>query len=367
MTEKRLTVAVVGTGMIAQAGHLPAWKNLPEEIEVKAAVDVVRERAETFAKAHDLPKAYDDIEQMLTEIQPDIVSVCTPSAFHKNPVVSSLKAGAHVLCEKPVATSYEDASEMFDAAKQADRMLMIGQSSRFRNKAMAAKAMIDAGKLGDIYYAETCAMRRRGIPKWGKFHMKEHSGGGPIYDLGVHTLDLLLWLMGNPTAHAVSSMTYTKFGNRNENLVTSLADSGAPAGVRFPRKFDCSEFNVEDMASGFIRLENDITIGFKVSWAANIPENTARTMILGTDGGIQLNPFTLVTNVDGYQVNVNPKVPKDRNVPFAGHWSETAHFVKTIRGSEELIVKPDEVLNVMRILDGLYRSAAEGREIELSS
>ncbi|HHX63758.1 MAG TPA: Gfo/Idh/MocA family oxidoreductase [Chloroflexi bacterium] len=359
----RLKVAVIGTGMIANAAHIPAWKNLKDDVEVMAVSDIFPERAEGTAKRHGIPRAYGDGYKMLQEVQPDIVSVCTPNCYHKEWTIAALEAGAHVLCEKPIAPGYADAVEMFQTADRVNRILMVGQSARFSADTLAAKDIADAGELGEMYYAETASLRRRGVPQWGMFHMKEHNAGGPIYDLGVHALDALLWIMGNPKVVAVSGQTYTKLANQDEGLKTSLADSGAPLGVFDVRPYDYREFDVEDMAAGFLRLETGATVSIKTSWAANIPEGMGGTFILGTRGGLRMRPLTLIRNLGSYQVDVIPKVPQDPNIAFYGHWKETAHMLNVIRGEEEMMIKREEVLNVIRALDGLYQSALEGREV----
>ncbi|MGC9521159.1 MAG: Gfo/Idh/MocA family protein [Anaerolineae bacterium] len=365
MSTDKLRVAIIGTGMIAQIAHIPAWQALSDDVELVAVADILEERAQRAAGHFGIPHAYGDWQTMLDEVTPDIVSVCTPNVYHKAPTIAALRVGAHVLCEKPISTSVANAEEMYAAAEAAGRELFVTQTARFSAGSMAAKEFADAGKLGEIYYAETAALRRRGIPTWGVFHMREHNAGGPVYDLGVHMIDLLFWIMGNPRVVAVSGQTYTKFGNREEELATSLADSGAPAGVLTPRPYDYREFDVEDFAAALIRLENGATVVLRTSWAANVPDDPAKTFVLGTEGGLQLHPLQLITNVGRYQANVDFEVPRDRDVPFSGHHWAMEHAIRVLRGEEEKIVKRAEVLNVMAALDGIYRSAELGREVQL--
>lgn len=364
MAQDKLKVAVIGVGMIANAAHIPAWKDLPNDVEIVGVMDIYENNAATTAKMNGIPKWYTNAEKMLEELKPDIVSVCTPNCYHKQYTIMALEAGAHVLCEKPVATSAQDAAAMFDAADKAGKLLFVGQTMRWSGTVIAAKEFADAGKLGEVYYAETASLRRRGVPKWGMFHMAEHNKGGPLYDIGVHSLDALLWILGSPKVLSASGATYLKIANKDEGLKTSLADSGAPLGLFTPRPYDYREFNVEDFGVGFMRLEGGGTIYLKASWAANIAEGMGGTYIVGTEGGLKLQPLTYVTNMGSYQVDVTPRVPADRNVAFYGHYKECEHFVKVIRGEEkELLVKRHEALNVMRALDAIYKSAAEGKEV----
>jgi predicted dehydrogenase len=366
MGNKKFRVAIIGTGMIGSTAHAPAWSALPNDVELVATADILPERAQQVAAGYNIPAHYGDWQQMLDEVKPDIVSVCTPNCYHKAPTIGALKAGAHVLCEKPIAPGYADAKEMFDVAESVGRELFITQTSRFSSTADAAKDYADKGLLGEIYYAETAAIRRRGIPKWGVFHMKEHNAGGPVYDLGVHAIDLLFYVMGNPKAVAVSGQTVLKFGNKDEGLATSLFDSGADAGLLIePRPYDYREFDVEDFASGYIRMENGAVVVLRTSWAVNIQQGSGSTFMVGTEGGINFDPFTYVANQGPYMVETKPNLPGDRDVAFSGHFRYMAHAVRVLRGEEEKIVKREEVLNVIKALDGLYESAELGREVRL--
>ena len=348
--------------MIANAAHLPAWKDLGDEVEVVGVSDIRKEAAEDTAKRFGVPRAYTDPQKMLDEVQPDIVSVCTPNVYHKQWTIASLKVGAHVFCEKPLAVSHADAVDMYATAERLGKMLYIAQTTRFFNEYIAAKDLVSTGALGEIYYAEINAIRRRGIPKWGYFHMKKDNAGGPVYDLGVHTIDSLIWLTGNPKVKSVNGMTYLKLGNKDEGLFTSVSESGAPIGAFVPRPYNYREFDVEDFATGYIRFHNDMTVLFKTSWAVNMSEDFS-VRIVGTNASIQLPPLKMLNNFSRYQVDVVPRVPKDRDVIFFGHYGATVNMLKALRGEVEVVVKKEEVLNVIRTIEALYKSAEVGHEI----
>jgi predicted dehydrogenase len=362
MNETKLRAAVIGAGMIANAAHIPAWKALGEQVEVAAVADVRAEAAEDTARRNQIPCVYTDPQKMLDEVRPQIVSVCTPNVYHRPWTIAALRAGAHVMCEKPVATTLADAKEMFDVAAAQQKLLYVAQSLRFYRKFATAKELAEGGRLGEPYYASVRLIRRRGVPSWGMFHIKEHNAGGPMFDLGVHAIDLVLWIMGNPRVVAVSGMACTKIANRDEGLLTSVAESGAPVGLFTPRPYDYREFGVEDFAAGLLRLETGAVVQVTACWAANLPDSF-EIQIAGTAGGIQLPPARLLTNLGPHQVEVTPKVFADKTEVFPGHYLAAENFLDVIRGRAEPAVKPAEVLNVMRAIEGFYRSAAAGREV----
>ncbi len=363
---KKYRVAIIGTGMIGSTAHAPAWSSLTDDVEVVATADILPERAESVAAGFDIPNHYGDWEKMLKEMQPDIVSVCTPNCYHKPITIAALKSGAHVCCEKPIAPGYADAKEMYDVAESVGRELFVTQTARFSGIALAAKEYADSGMLGEMYYAETGTLRRRGVPKWGVFHIKKHNAGGPIYDLGVHDLDLFLWVMGAPKVTAVSGQAVLKFANKDENLATSLFDSGADAGLLFePLPYDYRDFDVEDFASGYMRLENGGSLVLRTSWAANVEQGAGSSFILGTEGGLMFNPLRYISNQGRYMAASVPQVPRNPGKAFSGHFMHHAHAIKVLRGEEEKIVEREQVLNVIRALDALYESAEDGHEVTI--
>jgi predicted dehydrogenase len=350
--------------MIANAAHIPAWLDIADTVEIVAVADDRDNIAQETAQRYGIPKFYKDYQDLLAKEKPDIVSVCTPNVYHKAATIASLEAGAHVLCEKPLSVSEADAVEMYAAAEKAGKLLYANQTMRFGDSIIAAKAFYDAGYVGTPYYIEASAVRRRGIPKWGFFHMKEHNAWGPGFDIGVHVLDAMLWIVGAPKVQSVSGKAYTEFGNKDEGLKESLAESGAPIGVFTPRTYSYKEFSVEDFMTGFVRLEGGLTLVLKASWAINAPEGASSTFISGTKGGLNLFPeLELISNMAGYQTNAKAKVPVTKNVPFSGHFGSTKQLIATIEGREEMLVKKDEVLNVLRILDALYASSETEREV----
>jgi predicted dehydrogenase len=342
-------IALIGAGWAARNAHLPSFR--AAGVQVDAICDLNPVPAQTLAKQYGIPNVYTDYKEMIEREKPDSVHVLLPNAAHREPVLFALAAGANVLCEKPIATSTAEAREMFDAAKAAGRTLMAAQSWRFESPSRAIKHLIDAGELGEIYYGEATAMRRMGIPMWGLFHYKEHSHGGALLDIGVHMLDLAIWLMGNPKPVRVSSMVTAKFGKRPE-FAKMLRNA-----------WDPEKFDVDDFSISLVHFANGASLILRVSWAAHIPdEQLFDVRVLGTEAGVTLAPPMLYRTSDG--IPIDGKLQIDAG---SGYEREIAHWLKVLSGEAEPIVKREETMNVQRILDAAYRSAEQGREVTVEA
>jgi len=336
--------AVIGAGWAARNVHLPGFKTAGAE--VVAICDVNETPANTLAAKYGIPKVYTDWREMIEREKPDAVSVCLPNVLHREPTLFALSSGAHVLCEKPLATSVAEAREMFDAASKAGRTLMAGQSWRFDAGSRAIRRVVDAGELGEIYYGEATALRRMGIPTWGLFHQKQYSHGGALLDVGVHMLDLAIWLMNNPDPVRVSAQTAAKFGKRPE--IARMF-----RGAWEPQKFD-----VEDFAVALVHFANGATLLLRTSWATHIEAERFNVRVLGTDAGVTTVPPVVYRNREGIPADEQLRV-----VPSSHYEREMAHWVRVVAGDQEPIVTPRETMNVQRIIEAAYHSAAEGREV----
>ena len=366
---EKLKVAVISCGMIANKAHIPSYKHYSDICEVVAVCDLNKDAAEQTAKRWDIPHWYTDTEEMLAKERPDLVSVCVPNGLHKQMTMLALSYGCHVACEKPIALNYNDAREMFDEADRLGKTLLACQVLRYNPEYMFAREMYDTGVLGDVYYSEFSLIRRRGVPKWGAFHKKSASGGGALCDLGVHMIDAGIWVMGSPKVKSVSGMTSSYLARNEKDIVMSLAESGAPAGVFTRQVYKPEEFEVEEFASGCLRFENGGSMNFKTSWAVNLPPEYSMRLA-GTKAGILLPEMKLLGTMGRYQADIEPRTfPAEApfaSEPFPGHYQLLENAMAHIQKGEDLLIKPEQTLQITAIIEAFYKSAEEGREVELS-
>jgi predicted dehydrogenase len=343
---RKLRAAVVGLGM---GRHHALEYAKHRGVDLVALADPDAERLAEIGDLHKVRGRYTDARRMLREEQLDLVSVATPNAFHAPVSIAALKAGCHVLCEKPMAMSARQARSMVAAARAAKRRLMINFSYRFHGHSLALKRVVEQGALGDIYFARTVWLRRCGIPARPSFFARAHSGGGPLIDLGVHRLDLALWLMGYPKPRWVMAGTADRLGR------AWAARHGWA-------------YEVEDFAAGFVRFDNGAVLEVESAWIAHIQEpELMETRILGTQGGlVQRNTDGHYTMEGRLYTNNRRGMPVDR-VPRAPARtpSPMRHFADAILAGRPHIATGEEGLTVMRLLDAFYRSAELKRPVQL--
>ncbi len=356
---KKIKVCIIGCGMIARSAHIPAYL-ANGGFEIAAVCDNIESSAKGVCDKFGIARYYTDATQMLETEKPEVVSVCAPNMMHKKYVMSALEHGANVLCEKPLALTLCDAEEMFLTAKKNNRILMACQTLRFLPERLAVEKMKLQGEIGDIYYAELSRIRRRGIPTWGKFHIKEFSGGGALIDIGVHGIDSAIWLMGNPKPISVSAI----MNKAHTDELGNSEQSGALKGGVESSGFNPEEMNVESFAAGNVRFENGSELSFKVAWAANLPEQN-NIIIVGNKKGVDTENRKVFYGSDTVdELLFEPNGFKTE--PFFGHFCIADNLYNCLSGAEEPFVKPEETINVSAILEAAYLSAKEKREVKIS-
>jgi predicted dehydrogenase len=347
---KIFNVAVLGAGAIGR-DHIASFQKHPSA-RVIALVETDAERGRSAADTYHIPDLCADYREVLRRADIDVVSIALPNHLHAPIALAALKAGKHVMLDKPMATNALDAARLAAEARRRRRLLMVGQSQRFAPAVQTLRQMVERGVLGEVYHAKAIWLRRNGIPRIGSwFTQRKFAGGGCTYDIGVHVLDQTLYLMGEFAAVAVSGQTFAKFGPRG------LGNGDWGMGEIDPRK----PFDVEDSSVALIRLKSGRTVQFEASWAVHQPvPDLNGTQLFGTDAGATTSPLKLFhSGRRGYCVeSIDPLPPRvDPN--------RMVHFINVLLGREESHVPPGQSVAVQRILDAIYRSAATGREVRL--
>ena len=355
-SSKQYRVGMIGAGAVVQRGHIPNFQAVPNA-EVVAICDVNLARAQEAAQTTGVPAAYSDYNEMLTKEGLDIVVVATPNIFHKPMTIAALRAGANVLCEKPLALSSADAQEMYDVADEMGKLLAVGTHYRYSNPVQSAKQQVDAGFFGEIYAARTIWNRRAGIPGYGSwFTNNDLAGGGCLFDIGIHAMDRALYLMGYPEPVSVSGASYAKFGPRGLGLGGWGMDKQRPTpGARF---------DVDDFTWGFVRFANGETLILEVSWAAHF-EDQFYTELYGTEGGAYIGSeerIELYTNLNSQPVNIPVNVPRGGN----SYGRFALDYVRQLEGETTDVVTREQALISVKIIEGIQKSAASGVESRIA-
>ena len=349
-------VGIIGCGGIANAKHMPSLKNLPN-VEMVAFCDIIEERA-VKAKADfgtEDAKVYTDYKKLLEDKSIDVVHICTPNRSHSFITVDALESGKHVMCEKPMAINSAEAEKMLEAAKRTGKKLTIGYQTRQNPEAQFLKQEALNGTFGEIYYAKATAIRRRAVPTWGVFLNEYEQGGGPLIDIGTHSLDLTLWIMDN---YKPKYCVGTKFHKLNDQT-----NQGNAWG-----NWDPDKFTVEDSAFGFVVMENGATINLESSWALNtLDVREATTLVCGTLAGGDMHDGVRINGIrNNSQYVLKPTLNAQGAAFFDGDVAadpatkEAAQWIDAVVNDKDPCVLPEQALVVTKILEGIYKSAETG-------
>ena len=349
-----MKVAVIGCGTIANSAHIPSYLANPQ-VEIAYLCDIIPERAQAAQARCQSGKAITDYHEALRDPQVEAVSVCVPNNMHPVIAIDALRAGKHVLCEKPAARTYAEALTMQQAQHEAGKVLNIGVVNRFNDSVNRIRKYIQDGTLGEVFHVYVSFRSHRSIPGLGgAFTTREIAGGGALIDWGVHFLDVVMYCCGDPAPRTVSGETFSKLGTDLKAYTYKNMWAGPPTydGV----------YDVEDSVTAIIRTAGP-TITAHGAWAQNIGEREMHIDFMGDKAGIRLDygaGFTLYTAECGALVSYKP----DFNMSDMFQ-NEIDAFLRCIHTGEKLASHIDTVIITANIMQAIYDSAAAHKEIAL--
>ena len=350
-----ITVAIIGCGRIANYAHLPALSK-QDNVRIKYACDIIKEKAikakENFPK---IEKVIVDYQEALDDKEVDAVFVLVPNYEHKRITIDALRKGKHVLCEKPISLSYESALEMEKEAQKANKILNIGVNNRFDKVVNALKEYIDQGKIGHVYHVDLKFMTTRSIPGvGGPFTDKSKSGGGVLIDWGVHILDIVQYLIGINDLVSVSAEKYSELAKDMQSYHYGIMWAEDTADIKNGIN------DVEEMIAGFIRFK-DYSLSLLGAWATNVPADEFYIDLHGSKAGARLTFTGQFRFFDGDTlVDFTSEIDKGNHYEF-----EDEAFIKSVETGITNQGYISQVIKVAKLLDMIYQSAEEGKEIRL--
>jgi len=353
----KIKVAVIGCGTIANAAHIPGYLKC-EDAEIKYFCDIIPERAQAAVEKYGCGIAVTDYHEVLADPEVYAVSVCTPNKAHTFISIDAMRAGKHVLCEKPAARTYKEAIEMQKVQHETGMTLNIGVVNRFNTAVNEIKKLVESGALGNIYHVYVSFRAHRSIPGLGgAFTTKDIAGGGALIDWGVHYLDIVMYCTGDPMPLTVSGKEFSILGKDMSSYVYEGMWAENTKNLN-------GVYDVDDSVTGFVRTEGP-TITFNGAWAQNIGVGESYIDFLGDKGGVRLQyggDFTVYTTQDGKLHNYNPEY---KSVNMFDH--ELASFVRCVQTGEKLPSHIDTVAITAKMMQGVYDSSAANKEVDLTT
>jgi len=337
-----LKIAIIGAGQISRTSHINHYQSLPD-VEVIAVSDVNLNAAKETAELFHISAYYNDHISMLEKEKPDAVSICVPNRFHCQITCDALERGCHVLCEKPPSITLEETEKMRNTAEKYGKILTFGFHFRHSERIALLKNKIVKGEFGEIYAGDVEWIRRRGIPGWGNFTDRQMQGGGPLIDIGVHMLDLALYLLDYPPVSYVCATTSDRIGKQG--------------GTGFFGKWDGSKYTVEDGLFGFICFKGGKSLHVKTAFAVHIREKERRNVQLyGSEKGCSVFPLEIYADEDSHEQVIQYPFEETKD----WHYDSICNFVECIKTAKEPLVTAKQAVYLQKIVVSLYKSADTG-------
>lgn len=352
MTNDTVRIGIIGVGQIGKS-HIRRYQEIAAA-EIVAVADIDEAEANRVSEQYDIPDVYTDFRDLLARDDLVAVDVCLHNNLHMPVTVAALEADKHVYCEKPMAGAYCDAETMYQTAQETGKMLSIQLSTLFSTETKAAKYLIEGGHLGKLFHARSTGFRRRGRPYvdgYGSpaFVQKRNSGGGAFYDMGVYHIANMLYLLGNPDVLRITGKTFQE---------TAID----------PRRLELSGYDVEELGMGFVRLADNIAFDIIEAWAIHL-DGFAGSYIVGSEGGVRLQPFGFYHNIGDLALNCEADLGQFdyrlHNVHEVGDAYDSAqhHWIAALQGRVELLPTAEVALNTMLVSEGIYLSERLDREV----
>jgi predicted dehydrogenase len=336
MDESKIRIGIIGAGAVTQMGHIPAFKS-NSKVELVALCDNDEEKLHFLSKKHNIAKSYTDYEKLISDSAIDGLVIATPNNLHLPMIRAGCNEKKHILCEKPLARNVEEASEICDIVNNSKGKFMMGLNNRFRPDVQILKKFMDE-EFGDIFYAKTGWLQREELPKdtsWKS--MLDSSGGGALLNLGIHLLDEALWLLGCRKVDRVIGSAH----------------------------FLSEKRDVEDSAIALLSMEDNITLTIEVSWTLLFDKDFTYFNVFASNGSALLNPMKIYKRMHGEIVNVTPQVDASKNAFKHSFHLQAEHFVESIWKDIDPIFRVEEGVEMAKIVDAIYISAREKKEIDI--
>ncbi len=350
----KVKVGIIGLGSISDF-HLQSYAQ-DSRVEIVALADMNKQRLYEKGKQYQVQHLYENFDELFADDEVEAVSICTWNNTHAEFAIKALEAGKHVLVEKPLSITVEEARAVEAAKNKTGKIVQVGFVRRHADNVKWLKNYIEQDGVGQIYYAKASCLRRLGNPG-GWFSDKTRSGGGPLIDLGVHMIDICWYLMGRPKPISVVGNTYHSLGNRSNIKNLSFYKAA---------DYDPTINTVEDLANVLVKFENGASLYVDVSFTLHAKEDELRCQLFGNKGGIDLEPqMQIMSEINDMIVNIDPQIDHKGFHFEQAFQNEVSHFIDQIIDGVASIAPVEDGVEVMKILNAVYQSAETGKEVQI--